>query len=175
MPTTPGESLPRLPQIVVEDLDVRRRTLAIMRDLCVRPEVRDRIDACGLRERRNQWLRTDGRRGLEIAAHEIATLLAVGNTRAEVTLFPVFLFEVIDELCAEGAGADTLALALEHMRLDAEEDALQGPGLVEAQSGEQLLERAAALRKEAAAGLSLARALEGKARRRTLGLMRRLA
>ena len=63
MPTTIGESLPRLPQCAVEDLDVRRRTLALMRDVTVRPEVREAIDALGQRERRNQWLRTDGRRG----------------------------------------------------------------------------------------------------------------
>jgi len=176
MPTTIGESLPRLPQCAVEDLDVRRRTLALMRDLTVRAEIRDQMDALGQKERRHQWLRTDGRRGLEIAAQDLAILLAAGVSRAEAMLFPVLLQELIDELCEDGAvGGDRLALELEHMRLDAEEDLLQGPGLVEAQSPAQLLERAKALRKEAAAGLSLARDLEGRVRRRTLGLMRRTA
>ena len=108
MPTTIGESLPRLPQCAVEDLDVRRRTLALMRDVTVRPEVREAIDALGQRERRNQWLRTDGRRGLELTAQDIALLLAAGASRAEVMLLPVLLQEVIEELkhtkTAERAG-----------------------------------------------------------------------
>ncbi len=174
MPTTIGESLPRLPQCAVEDLDVRRRTLALMRDVTVRPEVREAIDALGQRERRNQWLRTDGRRGLELTAQDIALLLAAGASRAEVMLLPVLLQEVIEELCEDHTvGGDRLALELEHMRLDAEEDALRGPGLVEVQSPEAMLDRAKALRKEAAAALALARDLEGRVRRRTLGLLRR--
>lgn len=175
MPTTLGESLPRLPQLAVEDLDVRRRTLALMRDLTIRQDVRDQIDALGQRERRNQWLRTDGRRGIEITAQEIALLLAAGTTRAEVMLLPVLLQELIDELCEDGVGGDLLSLALEHMRLDAEEDLLQGAALVEPQAPEAMLDRARALRREAAAGLAEARKLEGIVRRRTLGLMRRTA
>ena len=175
MLTTKGESLQRLPLLAVEDLDVRRRTLAIMRDICARQDVRDRIDALDQRERRNQWLRTDGRRGIEIAVHDIALLLSAGATRAEVMQLPILLQELIDELCEEGAGGDRLSLELEHMQLDAAEDALQGPALVEAESPEAMLERAKALRREASAGLSLARHLEGIVRRRVLGLMRRTA
>ncbi len=176
MPTKTGESLPRLPLLAVEDLDVRRRTLAVMRDLCVRQAVRDGIDALDQKERRNQWLRTDGRRGVEIAVQDIALLLSAGATRAEVMQLPILLQELIDELCEDGSvGGDRLALELEHMKLDAAEDALQGPALVEAESPEAMLERAKALRREASAGLSLARHLEGIVRRRVLGLMRRTA
>ena len=175
MPTTTGESLPRLPLLAVEDLDVRRRTLAVMRDLTVRASVRDGIDALDQKERRNQWLRTEGRRKIEITIHDIALLLSAGATRAEVMQLPILLQELIDELCEEGAGGDRLSLELDHMRLDAAEDALQGPALVEAESPEAMLERAKALRREAGAGLSLARHLEGIVRRRVLGLMRRTA
>lgn len=173
MPTTIGESLPRLPHLAVEDLDVRRRTLALMRDLTVRQDVRDAIDSLDQRERRNAWLRTDGRRGLEITVHEIALLLSAGASRAEVMLFPVLLQELIDELAEGSPGSDRLSLELEHMRLDAEEDLLQGPALIEAETPEAMLERAKRLRHEAAAGMALARALEGQVRRRTLGLLRR--
>lgn len=175
MPTTIGESLPRLPHLVVEDLDVRRRALGVMRDVCVRPAVRDGLDALDQRERRNQWHRTDGRRGVEILIHDIALLLSAGATRAEVTQLPLLVQEIIDELCEAGTGGDRLAMELEHMRLDAAEDALQGPALVEAESPEAMIERAKALRREASAGLSLARHLEGIVRRRVLGLMRRTA
>jgi len=155
---------------------VRRRTLGLMRDVTVRPEVRDRIDALGQRERRNQWLRTDGRRGLEIAAQDIALLLGAGASRAEVMLLPVLLMEFIEELCGESeVDGDRLAMELEHMRLDAEEDLLQGRALVEAETPEQMVHRAKALRREGAASLSLARHLEGVVRRRTLGLLARTA
>lgn len=175
MPTKLGESLPRLPQLAVEDFDVRRRTRNLMREICIRPEVRDRIDGFDQRERRNQWLRTDGRRGVEIAAQDIALLLGAGATRAEVMLIPVLLIELIDEMCHDGAGGDRLALELENIRLDAEEDALQGRALVEAESPQQMTDRAQALRREVASKLSLARSLEGTVRRRTLGLLSRTA
>lgn len=175
MPTKTGESLQRLPLCTVEDLDVKRRTLALMRDVTIRADVREAIDEMGQRERRNQWLRSEGRRGIEIAVQDVALLLGAGATRAEVMLLPVLLMELIDELCDEGAGGDRLTLELEHMRLDAAEDALQGPALVEAESPEAMLERAKALRREASAGMSLARMLEGIVRRRTLGLMRRVS
>lgn len=175
MPTTIGESLPRLPQLVVEDLDVRRRALALMRDVTVRAEVREAIDAQGLKERRHQWLRTEGRRGIEIAAQDIAALLAAGASRAEATLLPVFLMELIDELCADGTGGDRLALELENIVRDAEEDALHGRALAEAETPEQMCERARLLRLEGAAKLALARRLEGDARRRTLAVLRRTA
>lgn len=175
MPTTTGESLQRLPLLAVEDFDVRRRAHALMTDITIRPEVRQRIDDLGERERRNQWLRTAGRRGIEITVDEIALLLGAGATRAEVMLLPVFLLELIDEFCEEGHGGDLLSLQLEHMRLDAEEDAGQGAALVEAQSDGAMMDRATKLRREAAAALSVARALEGKVRRRALGLFRRTA
>jgi len=176
MPNTIAVPLPRHPEIAVEDLDVRRRTLALMRELCVRPDVRDAIDEMGQKDRRNCWLRTDGRRGVEIVAHEILLLLAAGATRAEVTLLPVLLMEMIDEVCEGGTvGGDRMTLELDHMRLDAAEDALQGPALVERESPEAMRERATALRKEAASALVLARELEGIVRRRTLGALRRTA
>jgi len=175
MPTNTRGTLPRLPQCAVEDLDVRRRTLALMRDVTVRQDVRDEIDSIGQRERRNQWLRTDGRRGLEIAAQDVALLLSAGASRAEVMLLPTFLLEIIEDLCDEGVGGDRLALELEHMRLDAEEDLMQGPALVEKETPEAMLARAHALRREGAAALALARHLEGIVRRRTLHLMARTA
>jgi hypothetical protein len=175
MPTKTGESLPRLPQLAVEDLDVRRRTLALMRDVTVRAEVRYAIDEIGQRERRNQWLRTDGRRGIEITTQDIALLCAAGASRAEVMMLPVLLMEFIDELFLEGTGTDRLALELENIRLDAEEDALHGRALVEAETPQQMTERAHALRREGAAKLALARSLEGTVRRRAIGLMARTA
>lgn len=175
MPTTIGTPLQRLPQLAVEDFDVKRRALSLMREICVRPEVRAAMDARDQRERRNAWLRTDGRRGVEIAAQDIALLLAAGATRAEVLLIPVLLMELIDEMCYEGAGGDRMALELENIRRDAEEDALQGRALVEAETPEQMAHRAAVLRHEIASKIALARALEGTVRRRTLGLMARTA
>ena len=171
MPTTTERALPRLPSLAVEDLDVRRRTLALMRDVTVRQSVRDQIDALDQRERRNQWLRTDGRRGLEIAAQDIALLLAAGATRGEVMLLPVLLLELIDDLCATTTG-DRLSLELENMQRDAEEDLMQGRALMEVETPAQLLDRARALRAEAAVKLQLARLLEGTVRRRTLNLLR---
>ena len=176
MPTKTGESLQRLPQLAVEDLDVRRRSHAIMRDVTIRPEIRDAIDTIGQRERRNQWLRTDGRRGIEIVAAEIALLLGAGASRAEVMQLPMFLLEVIEDLCEGDVGGDRLALELEHMRADAEEDLLQGPALVEKETPEAMTERAQKLRREGASALALARTLEATVRRRTLHLMdRRIA
>jgi len=175
MPTTTGESLPRLPQLVVEDIDVRRRSLAVMRDVTIRQEVRDQIDALGQRERRNQWLRTEGRRGIEIAAQEAALLLAAGAARGEVLQLPLLLIEIIEDLCDGGAGGDRLEMELLNMRLDAEEDALQGRALVDIESPEEKIERARLLRREASQKFALARQLEGEVRRRALHLDRRTA
>lgn len=175
MQTNMREAVARFPQPAIEDLDVRRRSLALMRDLCAAAEVKAGIDALGERERRNAWLRMDGRRGIEICVGEVALLLSAGVSRAEVMLLPVLLMEIIEELCSDGAlGGDRLALELAHLRETADAQARHVTALVEAEAPEAMADRAQALRREAAAALTLARDLEGRVRRRTLALLRRV-
>lgn len=172
MPSTRGEALQRLPELAVEDLDVPRRCLALMRDLTVRPDVRKRMDDQGQRERRNAWLRTEGQRGIQLAIRDAATLRAAGVSRAELMTLATLLIEVIDELCGD-APEDRLELERANMELDAIEDALQARALLDGETPQEMIERAGALRREGAAKLTLARHLEGLVRRRTLGLQRR--
>jgi hypothetical protein len=174
MPTNPGQPLLRSPH-TAEALDLRRRSLAVMRDVTIRPELRVGMDRMGLRERRNQMLRTDGRRGLEIAATELIELRNAGATRAELLQYTHFLGEIVEDLCDEEV-ADPRELELEEVATHLEADALKAHAHLSGEDDQQMITRARACRKHAAAELALARGLEGHVRRRQLGLHdRRLA
>lgn len=161
--------VPRYP----EDLDLTRRALAIMRDVTLRPEVARAIIKAGHKERKDQLLRTHGRRGLEIAGEELLMLRQAGGTRAELEQYPHFLQELVDDLF-DGA-AERRACELDEMASDVAEDAVQGPALLRQETPAEKCERARLCRRQAAASLALARALEQEARHESLGLDRRTA
>jgi hypothetical protein len=171
MPTKPGRPLQR-PPITAEALDLRRRSLAVMRDVTIRPELRVGMDRMGLRERRNQLLRTDGRRGLEIVASEMIDLWNAGASRAELLQYQHFIGEIIEDLCDEEI-PDPRELELEEVATHLEADALQAQAHISGEDDQQMVVRARSHRKHAAAELALARGLEGHVRRRQLGLYER--
>lgn len=171
MPTNPRVPLQREPQ-TAESLDIRRRALALMRDVTIRPELRSAMDRAGLKERRNQWLRTDGRRGLEIVAQELIDLARVGATRAEAEAMVGFVREVLEDLYATDA-PDLTQAELAEIRADIEEDQLQQQAYLVGETDQERLERARVSRLQGAAAFALARALEDDVRRRQLGLHER--
>jgi hypothetical protein len=171
MPTRTAEPLQRPPH-TAEALDLRRRSLAVMRDVTIRPELRVGMDRMGLRERRNQMLRTDGRRGLEIAASELIELKNAGATRAELLQYTHFLGEIVEDLFDEES-PDLQELELAEVATHLEGDALQAHAHLQGEDDQQMVTRARAHRKHAAAELALARGLEGHVRRRQLGLHER--
>lgn len=171
MPTNPAVPLQRDP-LTAESLDIRRRSLALMRDVTLRPELRSEMDRAGLRERRNQLLRTDGRRGIEIVAQELIELRACGGTRAEAETMLGFLREIIEDLHADTV-PDLVAAELAEVEADIHEDRLQQRAALVGESDQERLERARASRLQGASAFALARALEYDVRRRQLGLYER--
>lgn len=173
MPTNIADPLPRVPQ-TAEALDLRRRTLALMRDVTIRPPVREALDRHGLRERRNQWLRSDGRRGTEIVAQELVDLANAGASRAELLQVVGLLTEVVEDLFA-GQAPDLASAELAEIHADLAEDAAQQRAHVLGESDPERLERARLCRIQGAAAMALARELEASVRRKVLGLHRRTA
>lgn len=171
MRTNPEAPLQRVPQ-TAESLDLRRRSLSLMRDVTIRPELRSAMDHAGLRERRNQWLRTDGRRGLEILAQELIDLQRAGATRAEAEVMLGFVREILEDLYADEP-ADLLAAELAEIEADLDEDRLQQQAHLVGETDQGRLERARVLRRQGAASFAVARALEDDVRRRELGLYSR--
>lgn len=158
-------------RILAEDLDLRRRSLAIVRDVTVRPEVRQRLRGNGLQERLHALLRTSGRRGLEIAAEELTDLANAGATPGELEQYPQFLAAVVEDLLERGNAIDRAALEEAEIAADTAEDALQGRALVRGvETPAEKLERARALRLQGATAFALSRALEREARQEQLGL-----
>lgn len=175
MPTESGITLSRESRIHAEDLDVQRRSLQIVRDATVRPEVRRRLKGVGLQERLNQLLRTSGRRGLAIAAEELIDLANAGATPAELELWPRFLDDIVAELLKLGAEVDRRELEAAESEADVAEDALQDRALIYGETPVEKCARARALRLQGAAAFALARRLEQEARHEAMGLTRRVS
>ncbi len=168
MPTNPAGPLQR-DRMTAESLDIGRRSLALMRDVTIRPELRSAMDRAGLKERRNQMLRTNGRRGLEIVAQELIELHQCGGSRAEAEAMLGFLREIVEDLHAD-TPSDLVALELAEIDADIAEDRLQQRAALVGESDQERLERARVSRQQGASAFALARALEDDVRRRQLGL-----
>jgi hypothetical protein len=173
MPPERAPALQREGRIQPEDLDVARRSLAIVRDATIRPIVKQRLRGLGRQERLHALLRTSGRRGLAIAAEELIDLHNAEASPAELELYPLFLSEIISDLQERGGQLDRAALEEAEIAADTAEDALQGPALVRGfETPVEKLARARALRLEAATAHALARRLEQEVRQERLGLSR---
>lgn len=157
------------PRCSVEDLDVKRRAIAILRDVTLRPEVRERLRATGRSERLHQLLRTDGRRGIEIVASEIVDLANAGADPAELALFPAFVQEIVSDVLDNGEAPDLATCERAEHESDVAEDAKVPRLLAQGVTASDLTERARLLRHQAMTSLQLARAYESEARRVSLG------
>lgn len=171
MPTNIAAPLQR-DRMTAESLDVKRRAISLMRDVTLRPELRSAMDKAGLRERRNQMLRTDGRRGIEVVAQELIELRQCGGSRAEAEAMLGFLREIVEDLHADTV-PDLVALELAEVAADLAEDALQQRAHLVGETDQERLERARVSRQQGAASFAVARALEDDVRRRSLGLHQR--
>lgn len=182
MPPTPRESLQRLPRLCAEQLDLRGRARALYEDVTLRPEFRVEMDRLGLRERRNQVMRTDGRRGAEILATEIVEFIAAGATHGEIEQLLQWVRAIADDAFAARGDElpDLLTAEAAEASADTAEDQSQTLHLIARLRGEptsdaQLEERIRTTRRQVAASAVLVRALESELRRRNLGLYARRA
>ncbi|HET8778009.1 MAG TPA: hypothetical protein VFN76_10150 [Candidatus Limnocylindria bacterium] len=119
IPRTPAERL------TPEDLDLKRRTLAVARVVVARPEVRQRLRGIGLQQRLHTLLRRDGCRGLERAGEEIIDLRNAGATEQEVRQYVVMLDELVRDLFSGKDAPRAEDLELPEQEADAAEDVLQ--------------------------------------------------
>lgn len=184
MPTTTREPLARHPQIEVAEIpDLRRRALALYRDLTARPDLRAGMDRAGLRERRHQLLRSDGRRGAEILATEMAELIAAGATHAEIEELLAWVSRVAEDAFGAREGRvlpPLLEAEIAEAEADVQEDATQPHVIRQLAAGKHLTtreieERLTQLRRQAGQTTVLLRVLESEHRRRQLGLYDRRA
>lgn len=182
MPPTPGVALQRVP-LTAEALDLKGRSLALYRDVTLRPELRAMMDRLGYRERRNGVLRTDGRRGAEVLATELVELIASGATHAEVNTLVAWVQCIVDDSFAARDGIELpplLEAEIAEAQADIEEDGTQVVAIRVLASGKHLTvpeleERLRVTRRQTAVGSVLVRAIESELRRRQLGLYERSA
>lgn len=177
MPPMSGPPLQRPTPTTPEDLDLARRSIDVCRLVTARPEVKQRLRGEGIRERLHQLLRTNGRRGLQIAAAEMVDLANAGASMPELELYVVFLAEVLGDLFAGKARPDLQALIAAASEDDTDEDRIETPLLMRLANATapDLLEAARAHRRQAASSLTLARGYENEARRRQLTVSMRSA
>lgn len=178
MPTTNREPLQRVPPPEVAEIPaLRRRTLALYRDILVRPELAQGMDRAGLKERKHQLLRTDGRRGAEILAQEVCELVASGATHGEVAQLLAFVARAVDDAFSERDGRalpSLIEVELAEAEADVAEDHTQPNAISILASGKHLTtreleERLAGLRHQAVTANNAVRRYESELRRRELG------
>lgn len=178
MQPKPVEPLERLP-LTAESLDLRHRARDLYTDLTV--ALRKELDAAGLRERRHQWARTDGRRGAEILAGEICELVSVGATAADLEALLGWVRAIAEDclLARTGEAApDLLSAEMEEADADLAEDHTQLAAVRILAADKhlttpELTARLRVVRRQYACSAQLVRAYESELRRREMGLYAR--
>lgn len=179
MPTDHPGPLQRFPQPEVAEIPaLKRRTLALYRDILAREALSAGMDRAGLTERRHQLLRTDGRRGVEVLVQECCELVASGATHQEIAELLMFVARAADDafMARDGRHLPSLIEAeLAEAEGDVQEDLSQPDTIRILAKGKHLTtaemeERSAKLRKQAASSSVALRVYEGEMRRRALGL-----